>query len=256
MAQPVARIRPYQASDENLVKFMVSKANFATLAVANNRVYTHPITVAIWFALSAVFVQWMSWWPAAKFGWIGYLRPLPALASTAVPIMFFVDWVNRPYFEKQAQEVLRFQDLQDVNNYYSRKPASGFWILEYGERFVGLIAIDANQESASSKASKSQETHADERTQPKTATIRHFYVEEAFRGSNIQDDLLQHGVNYAFERDPTLQRIEAFDSPLVPYLRSCLRTAGFELDHNTKKVGLLGWNMGVRYLSRNEWKGT
>ena len=88
---------------------------------------------------------------------------------------------------------------------------------------------------------------------PKTALIRHFYVEEPFRSSNIQDDLLKHAVNYAFERDAKLERIEAPDSPLIGYLRPCLRSTGFELDHHTKKVGLLRWNLGIRYLERKSW---
>ena len=56
-------------------------------------VYTNPVTISIWVLLSAIFVQYMKWWPAsAEYGWVSYLRPLPALASMAVPIMFFVDW--------------------------------------------------------------------------------------------------------------------------------------------------------------------
>lgn len=114
--------------------------------------------------------------------------------------------------------------------------------------FVGLIAIDANKPSRKdSKASKTEEK------QPKTALVRHFYVEESFRPSNIQDDLLKHAVDHAFNSDPKLERIEAADSPLVPYLRPCLRSAGFELDHHTKKVGIFKWALGVRYLERGKW---
>jgi len=134
--------------------------------------------------------------------------------------------------------------LYDIPTYYSNKPGSGFWLLEYGETFVGLIAVDATNKPKSSSTNE---------TKGKTATIRHFFVEEAFRGTNIQEDLLEHAVKHAF-KDPKVQRIEAFDSPLVPYLRACLRNTGFQLDHNTKKIGLLGWSLGVRYLDRDEWK--
>ncbi|KAF8807453.1 hypothetical protein BYT27DRAFT_7241992 [Phlegmacium glaucopus] len=245
MPDPIAHIRSYEAKDKKLVQFMIGKANFATLAVANQRVYTNPVTLAIWIALSSVFVQYMKWWPIPSLGWLGYLKPLPAFASMAVPIMFFVDWINRPYFENQTQEVLRSSDLHDIPAYYSNKPGSGFWLLEYGDRFVGLIAVDAtNNESDDSSVSE---------IKGKTATIRHFFVDEAFRATNIQEDLLQHAVKHAF-KDPKVQRIEAFDSPLVPYLRTCLRNTGFQLDHNTKKIGLLGWSLGVRYLNRDGWK--
>lgn len=158
--------------------------------------------------------------------------------------------MNRPYFEKLTQEALSHGDLSNVLEYYSRQPASGLWILEYGVTFVGLIAIDATQVSGGEKKSAQRGTKP-----PKTALIRHFYVEEAFRGSNIQEDLLNHAVNHAFEKDAKLERIEAADSPLIGYLRPCLRSAGFELDHHTKKVGLLQWNLGTRYLERKSWNG-
>jgi len=144
-----------------------------------------------------------------------------------------------------AQEVLRHSDLQDIQTYYMREPASGLWLLEYGNTFVGLIAVDATQTAG--KANKG------EKRKPKTAVIRHFHVEENFRTANIQDDLLAYAVDNAFERDLKLERIEAFDSPLVPYLRPCFRAAGFELDHHTKTVGILRWTLGTRYLEREKW---
>ncbi|KAF8973972.1 hypothetical protein BDZ97DRAFT_1912415 [Flammula alnicola] len=247
MDTPIAVIRPYAADDKKLVQFAVSKANFQVLAAANNKMYTHPVTIAIWLALSSVFIQMMSWWPSnQQHGWLGYLKPLPALASVAVPIMFFIDWVNRPYFEELTQEVLRHPDLKDISKYYSQQPASGFWILEMGEHFVGLIAIDATQPP--------KKREKDEVAPPKTALIRHFHVEEAYHNANIQDDLLEYAVNHAFSKDPKLERIEATDSPLVPYIRVSLRKAGFELDHHTKQIGIRGWKLGVRYLRRENWK--
>jgi len=240
-----AEIRPFEPNDNKLVHFIIGKANFGVLGIANHRVYTHPIMIAAWIALSSVFVQYMGWWPKPEAGYLGYLKPVPAFASMAVPLMFLADWINRPFFEEQAQEVLRSPDLRNISAYYSRDPGSGFWLLEYRDNFVGLIAVDASNKPDTTSASDSK---------GKTATIRHFYVDEPFRVANIQEDLLQHAIKHAFS-DPEVQRIEAFDSPLVPYLRTCLRSAGFQLDHHTKKIGLLGWNLGVRYLNRDEWKG-
>lgn len=57
-----------------------------------NPAYAHPITLAVWFALSSIFVEYMKWWPNPALGWIGYLKPLPGFASMAVLVMFFVDW--------------------------------------------------------------------------------------------------------------------------------------------------------------------
>jgi GNAT superfamily N-acetyltransferase len=153
--------------------------------------------------------------------------------------------INRPYFEGLTQETLRHEDIKDIQKYYSKKPASGFWLLEHGDTFVGLIAIDANKSNA--KAPKG------EVAPPRTALIRHFHVEENYHKANIQDDLLEYAINHAFNKDPTLERIEVVDSPLLPYRRSSLRKAGFELDQHTKTIGVLRWKLGTRYLERNRW---
>ena len=161
---------------------------------------------------------------------------------------FYLKRLNRPYFEDQAQEILRGPDLRNISVHYSRDRGSGFWLFEHEGQIIGLIAVDASNkpdDGDKSSASKSK---------GKAATIRHFYVDEPYRVANVQEDLLEHAVKHAFS-DPKVQRIEAFDSPLVPYLRACLRNAGFQLGHNTKKIGILKWSLGVRYLNRDEWKG-
>ena len=88
---------------------MIGKANMQALAVANNKgqfrtlisgfsasdghaVYTNPLAIAIWLGLASVMIQLLGWWPGERFGWMEYLKPLPALASCAVPVMFLVDW--------------------------------------------------------------------------------------------------------------------------------------------------------------------
>jgi len=105
-----AVIRSYEAGDRKLVQFMVGKSNMEALAVANNRSefnssvyfwenlhefdsgYFHPITLAVWFALSAAFIHLMNWWPSSQFGIWGYLNPLPGFATMAFPILAYVDW--------------------------------------------------------------------------------------------------------------------------------------------------------------------
>ena len=50
--------------------------------------------------------------------------------------------------------MLRRPDLADIGKYYSlRSPASGFFILEYGDKFVGFIAVDASIDSTSEETS-------------------------------------------------------------------------------------------------------
>lgn len=154
--------------------------------------------------------------------------------------------INRPDFEDLTKEILRRDDLKDIQKHYNADAASGFFLLELGETFIGLIAIDASQPSR--KPAKG------ETRPPKTAIIRHFHIEEAYKKVNIQRDLLKCAVDHAFTEDPKLQRIEASDSPLAAYLRPCLREAGFELDHHTTTVGILRWKLGTRVLERKTWE--
>lgn len=113
MTEHVARIRPYRASDERVVRFALGKSNLESLAVANHRgarsaynlcgvvidlsclkilACTHPLTIALWLGLSSIFIEYMRWWPKNAHGLMGFLTPLPAIAAMAVPIMFLVDW--------------------------------------------------------------------------------------------------------------------------------------------------------------------
>jgi hypothetical protein len=187
-------------------------------------------------------VQTMHWWPnPSVHGYLSYFSPLPAFACLGVLMMFLIDWINRPYFEKLTQKALRQPDIRDPKAYYSRSPPSGFWILEYGVRFVGIIALDASLDSTSDEPAP-------------TATIRHFFVEDEYRSSNIQADLLSYAVGHAFQSDNIVQQIKASDSPLAPYARVALRSSGFQLEEYTDKVGVFGWKLGVRILKRVEWE--
>ncbi|RDB28443.1 hypothetical protein Hypma_015474 [Hypsizygus marmoreus] len=252
MAEPVAQIRRFQASDDKVVRFIIGKASMESLAVANRRAYIHPFIITLWLILSYVIIDFMDMWPKTQFGFIGYLHPLPMLAATAVPIMFLIDWLNRPVFEQLVQEVLRGPDMFDILGYYSRSPSSGLWILDYGDLFVGLIALDASNDSQLTTIGKAG---GGTKGTASTATIRHFYVDEAYRTTGIQEDLLNHAVQFAFDADPRVQQIRAPDSPLIPYVRASLRDAGFVLDEHTQRVGVLGWKLGMRVLDKKDFKG-
>jgi GNAT superfamily N-acetyltransferase len=258
MVESIARIRPFLLSDDKLVRFAIGQAIMESLAVANRRAYFHPLTIAVWLLVSSIFTEVMEWWPKSQYGILGYLSPLRAFASTAVPIMYLIDWLNRPFFEKHLQDALQKADVLDVSEYYSRSVSSGFWILEYGDRFVGLIALDASLDSTDDEPISVEKLAARKRSKSKatspTATIRHFFIDEPFRTSGIQNDLLAHAVQHAFDSDPALQQIRAQDSPLIPYARTALREAGFQLTRHTEKVGVFGWKLGMRVLESRDWK--
>lgn len=241
MANETSRMRSLDASDRKFSQFIVGKANLESLALANRQMYGHPLALGIWLLLSFAFVHAMNWWPSSHRALtiLAYLKPLPAFASVAVPLMFLVDWINRPYFEKHTQAAIKEKDMRDPASYYSQSPASGFWIFEYDNKFIGFIALDANE------AKKTQK-----------GVIRHFYVEEAYRETKIQEDLLNHALTNAFENSPFLESIEAVDAlGLTPYLNECYRQAGFRLGTEYESVGFWGWWRYYRIiLQKKDWK--
>ncbi|KAH9946663.1 hypothetical protein B0H21DRAFT_693303 [Amylocystis lapponica] len=264
MVQPIASIRPYELKDLKMMRFIIGKAQMEPLAVANRKFYAHPWVLAVWVALSCIFVQLMNWWPKPEvLGFLSYLSPLPAFASVAVPLMFISDWLNRSEFEDRTQDVLRRTDLVDPKAYYSRSPSSGCWILEYDGNFVGLIAVDASLDSMSDATvatnapspskTKSGKSH-DKKGTSSIAKIRHFYVEEAYRRVAFQKDLLRHAVTHAFVSDQTVQSLLADESPLAHYIGQALQEQGFRLQRRTERVGVLKWQNSSRILERKWWK--
>lgn len=161
---------------------------------------------------------------------------------------------NRPYFEQAVQNALRGRDMYDILAYYSRSPSSGLWILDYDEKFLGLIALDASLDSVQcTTPQKSSDYGRAQKGTAQTAIIRHFYIDEVYRSSGIQGDLLRHAVQTAFDSDDHVLRIRAFDSPLNTYIRSCLQEAGFAIERPVDTVGLFKWKINMRILERDVW---
>lgn len=161
------------------------------LADVRHEAYRHPVILSIWVALSSIFVEFMGWWPQPEHGYLAYLSPLPAFACFALPIMFLIDWyvlsiwhayfddnhttyrLNRPFFESQAQEVLKQPDLYNISEHYSRSPSSGFWLLELGDRFIGLLALDASNGNDSTETDPSKSPSKKSKQKVKgTSTLR------------------------------------------------------------------------------------
>jgi GNAT superfamily N-acetyltransferase len=134
--------------------------------------------------------------------------------------------------------VIKESDMHEPATYYGQSPASGFWILEYGDTFIGFIALDAKDAKRTRKG-----------------VIRHFYVEEAYRKTGIQEDLLAHALKNAFDKSSAVEYIEAADSPsLTPYIHDCYQRVGFRLQ-GYQSVGIWGlWRYYTTVLLKEEWK--
>jgi len=257
--QARVRIRAYSPRDERQVRFMVGQAQMEPLAYANNRMYFHPITLAVWIAVSSMFAQYMNWWPNSTYGILGWLQVLPAFFAPAVPIMFFIDWKNRPFVEDAIESVLRRIDLTDIQVHYGRSPASGCWLLEIRDTVIGLIAVDAsldaaNDEPATQLTEERLLAKLGQRGTSRVATIRHFFAEEAYRRVNIEDDLLQFAVESTFGGDRRVDSIRILASPLRPAILDSLRRNKFSKGDLVGVVGISGWEVHWYTLERSQWK--
>jgi len=262
MADAEARIRPYNHNEDNkLFRFMLSKSRMEPLAIANKEIYKNRYGLALWILISSVLVQVLHWWPAVEFGWLGWLRPLPAYAICSLPLMFIIDWYNRPAFEEDAVKVLERPDVVNVQTYYQRSPSSGVWLFEIGQKFVGLVAVDASVDSLSEKTileAQTQKTKSgkDITGTSSTAVIRHLYVVDTYRKAGAEKDLIDYAVDKTFTATNNVEKIRFSPSPLMKYMNKSLKEAGFDLvDKNGPKVGIFIWKWPTKTyeLTREQW---
>ena len=152
--------------------------------------------------------------------------------------------------------VLERPDIVGIQGYYSRSPSSGVWIYEFGNKFVGLVAVDASTDSLSEETVLSLEKDKVKPTKgsSKTATIRHLYTAELYRPALPQDDLITFAVNHAFKKSPSIENIRIEPSPLARYLGQALTRKGFKVVGRGQKVGLFGWTTLTYELTREDWK--
>ncbi|KAH8998992.1 hypothetical protein EDB86DRAFT_3076029 [Lactarius hatsudake] len=257
---PTARIRAYTKRDEKEVRFMIGQAQMEPLAYANHQMYFHPLTLAVWIGFSSIFTHYMNWWPNSEYGILSWLQVLPAFFASAVPVMFFIDWKNRPTVEDKVEKVLRRIDLLNIQNYYVRSPASGLWLFEYGDKIIGMIAIDAssdasNDEPITQQTSVERLKEALERKGTShTAVIRHFFAEEAYRSVKIEDDLLDYAVDKTFGANKTVGTIRIAASPLRPAILESLRRNRFSKGDRVESIGILNWEICWYNLERSRWE--
>lgn len=162
--------------------------------------------------------------------------------------------------EDNVEKVLRRIDLVDIKAYYARSPASGLWLLEYGEKILGMIAVDASLDATNDEPitkDMSRERLKDALEQNGTssiATIRHFFAEEAYRSAKIEDDLLSFAVESTFKANKSVSAIRILASPLRPAILESLRRNQFSKGDRVESVGMLGWEVCWYSLERSRWE--
>jgi hypothetical protein len=166
---------------------------------------------------------------------------------------------NRPFVEDTAEKVLRRIDLLNIQTHYARSPASGFWLLELGDRIIGLIAVDAsvdaaNDEPVTQQAKEQLKASIKKTGTSRVATIRHFFAEEAYRHVEVEDDLLQFAVESAFNGDRAVESIRMLASPLRPAILNSLRRNKFARGDRVEIGGIQNWEVYWYTLARSQWE--
>ena len=167
---------------------------------------------------------------------------------------------NRPFVEDKVEQVLRRVDLLDIHAYYARSPASGLWLLEYGNKIIGMIAVDAspdasNDEPITQQSSGEQLRELLERKgTSRIATIRHFFAEEAYRRVKIEDDLLEFAVEKTFTANKSVSTVRISASPLRPAILESIKRNRFAKGDRVESIGMLSWEVCWYNLERSRWE--
>lgn len=225
---------------------LIAKHGMEGLAAANRRAYTSPSLLALWFAVSSAFVEYMHWWPSQQAaelkGFWPWLSPIRGYAPFLVVLLVAADWFNRPHFEDRLQATLRAEDMRDPHAYYAQPLGSGLWLLDYDNEIIGLAAVKVREPSSATPT-------------PTAAALTHFTVIEPYRPANIQRDLLQHALRQAFHSNGSITSVYAEDDALCPYTQRVLREEGFRTADSKplRRMGFMRWQVRECVLMRDQW---
>lgn len=210
-------IRPFDArKDLKEVQMLVGMSAMEQLAVANRIAYAHPLAISVWLVFASVIIQALHLWPtgSGSNGWLGYLAPLPTLACTAVPVMFAIDWLHRPHFEKMLR--VRIKTLTTAISNTASKNRPLFLVMEYKKTPIGCILL--------------QPCITDARP---TYRIAHFHVDAPYRRTGVGFDLLSRAIK---ELENSKADVVGVTTQLTPYVAKCLREVGFKPDEGVVRI--------------------
>jgi hypothetical protein len=124
---------------------------------------------------------------------------------------------------------------------YTSSPGSGFYILEYETRVIGILGLDASPPADSPD-------HV-----PNRAIIRHFYVTNPYRETGVQDDLLSHALEQVFSGTSKVTSVETSYSMLNPYIKKALLDHGFKIATTKRSDLFVSWEIGTVVLQKKAW---
>jgi hypothetical protein len=217
------------------------------------------------------------YWLLEAFPWTGHGCSPITLRSRLVRAVFLytlrafvlfctaVERFQRQRIERNLRAKLSREDALNIIDFYSRSPASGFFVVAMNEIPIGCVAVDAacpdeNLVDVISLKEKDPELKPKKNVQKRKyatadhALIRHFHVDGPYRVTGISSDLLSYGLRHVFTAGKEVQKIYAPWSKLSPGLNPVWKEAGFKAvsDGWASKQGVE--NDGAsRFVSSGKW---
>jgi hypothetical protein len=284
-----ATITPFTPNDDKVVKFIVGKTALEALAAANQkgasrapaaqgarwnadahsvlaprdarrlrRALVHPRRVPPPVAESTA---WLGRVPPSAAHLLRYGPPdhLPrglvrGTITSSKCALSLLRSIQRDAFEADAQARLKAPDVQALRATYGAPP-SGLWLLRLGERFLGLVALDASAAASG------------------TVHVRHLFADEQYRAAHAQDDLLEFALRRAFA-EKKIHAVRLSWDPLRSYVGDAAKRVGFHtvpdgasLPHcslaatyilftapPSKPIGLLRWRRQELEITRKDFE--
>jgi ribosomal protein S18 acetylase RimI-like enzyme len=229
---PPARIRPYEAKDLPAVRYFIGQNDLECLPAANSAIFRTTGGASLWLVLTAVLAAATGWWPAMPSGPDRFARiltlfiPLAPVALAVLLMLGVSELYHRPTFEAAVQRRLGRQDLRDIATHYALAP-SGVFVLEYGDKVIGVVAIDASTGTNDVKAGGLKGAKAD--NVEAVARIRHLATSIGYREAGLDADLLDFALERVFAASLPAQRVEIEARPALQRARvALLRSKGFQ----------------------------
>lgn len=311
-ADVVRAFKPQQ--DTRIVKMLIGQGIMEGLAYGNQKgapfplspylpkpyhyklthlrlVYTHPLVLAGWIALSSILNIYLNWIPTTE-AWYTYLSPIIGLSITALPIMGIIEYIHRPSFTRNMRETIGAIDMVAIDRYYGLDEKSKVIVFEHKGEVSGVVALDGMRggEELGTVLGAEEGELGDEgvlkegfgregslkkrkmigegkgETDDVLVQIRHLDVDGPLRASGVITELVAAALDHAFGVNPLggpisqpASQVIYLTNPLTPGGEKELKRCGFVSATNSthwaspKNVGLLGWKGRWLQVDREQW---
>jgi N-acetylglutamate synthase-like GNAT family acetyltransferase len=235
MSKPDRAIYPHLTFDQSNLKMSFQFANSSltvypycpyvmtdTLQLArltNQKIYVHPITLAVYFATLAALITYSGVLPARDWG-----RTILFTAALTSGFLVAGEMVTRNRFEALATDMLQKDDsLLDIQKFFDKDK---FLVATLGGELIGVVGLQV---------------------EGRVGTVRHWGVMAKYRSKGLGWDLLERVIaNSKGTKKGGLKSIKCETYNLQARAEKSLKNHGFQRTGNEiREAAPIGW-FGVK----------